>query len=184
MLNISQDEVNKFVKMVAPARLTDTIENAAAIAQYVKSHNLPHNADSCLRAVHALLFQDSALTWDVKPQKLLAFENMRRPTIIPNAPDLQEHAKWTVKIQAHDISDAKAKNDAASIQRAKDLISSFNPVSRGMYDHSAREEAQKSWTAALDRAIAEKVNLQNWVEVLAAAIQKRYRDRAKASEKM
>ena len=184
MLNISQDEVNKFVKMVAPARLTDTIENAAAIAQYVKSHNLPHDADSCLKAVHALLFQDSALTWDVKPQKLLAFENLRRPTIIPNAPDLQEHAKWTEKIKAHDISDAKAKADAASIKRAKDLIAGFNPVSRGMYDHREREDAQNWWTAKLNEAIEKKHDLQEFAVVLAAAIQKRYRDKERERENM
>src|SRR6266566_2454106 len=100
MLNMNQDEVQRFINSVAPARLTNTIENAAAIAQYVKSHNLPHNAESCLKAVHALLFQDSALTWDVKPAKLIAFENLRRSTIISNTPDLQEHARWTDKIKA------------------------------------------------------------------------------------
>ena len=184
MLNISQDEVNKFVKMVAPARLTDTIENAAAIAQYVKSHNLPHNAESCLKAVHALLFQDSALTWDAKPQKLLAFENLLRPTIISNAPDLKEHAAWTEKIKARDISDAKAKNDAASIKRAKDLIAGFNPVSRGMYDHREREDAQQLWTAKLNEAIEKKQDLQEFAVVLAGAIQKRYKDKERERENM
>ena len=182
MLNMNQDEVQKFIKMVEPARLANTIENAAAISQYVKSHNLPHNAESCLKAVHALLFQDSALTWDVKPQKLLGAERNARPATIPSA--IESENAWAKKVKAADARDAKKAADAASIAQAKQLIAQYNPTSRNGYDARERMDAQALWTASLDRAITEKVNLQNWVEVLAAAIQKRYRDREKASEKM
>jgi hypothetical protein len=45
-------------------------------------------------------------------------------------------------------------------------------------------DRQAEWTAALNQAIEKKRNLQEHVKALAETIQKRYRDREKASERI
>ena len=150
----------------------------------MKSHNLPHNADSCLKAVHALLFQDSALTWDVKPQKLLAFENMRRPTIIPTTPDLHEHAKWTEKIKAHDISDAKAKADAEATQKITIAINSYTPISGGRISYGKQAEEQKRLLAYVQQQLARKAIPQSIFEQVEKEIARLYRVDEKSREQM
>jgi len=45
-------------------------------------------------------------------------------------------------------------------------------------------DAQKHWSEALDKAIADKANLQQFAIALAAAIQNRYATRERASERM
>ena len=153
-------------KQLLPAKLKVTQANAnAVIAEVTRVHGVGspaiYNSETYYEAVKALY---RTLDWSVPPAKLVAELRNERIAVIPSA--IESENAWAAKVKAADVREAKKAADVASIKRAKDLIAGFNPISRGMYDHSAREEAQKWWTAALDRAIAEKVNLQEWVKVL------------------
>jgi hypothetical protein len=182
MLDMGQEEVQKLINQVAPARLANTVENAAAIASYVKSHNLPHNADSCLKAVNALLFVDGALTWDILPAKLASRTQHEAKIELKSAQ--QSNEEFTQKLRASEAADAKVKADNASITQAKELIKAYNPVKNNRFDAREQMDRQAEWTAALNQAIEKKRNLQEHVKALAETIQKRYRDREKASERI
>jgi hypothetical protein len=182
MLNMGQDEVQRFIKMVEPARLANTIENAAAISQYVKSHNLPHNAESCLKAVHALLFQDSALTWDVKPQKLLLMERDARPATITTA--LESEKLWAARVKAGEIADAKRKADVEATKAITSAINGYTPVAGGRISFGKQAEETKRLHEYVKQQLARNASPQSIFEQVEKEIARLYRVDERAMEKM
>jgi hypothetical protein len=95
---------------------------------------------------------------------------------------------FAAKVKAGEAADAQKAADEDSIRQAKSLIAAYLPVKttvRGQsIDYANQIESQALWAKDLDTAIATKVNLQEWVKALNAAIQKRYADRERASEKI
>ncbi len=143
----------------------------------------PTKEESFTAAFDALI---TKLDWDIKPAKLLALERESKVTIIPVAPTLDN--TFEAKLRAGEKADAKAKADKASITQAKDLISAYLPVkstARGqVVDYADQTLMQTEWGKTLTQAIEKKRNLQEFAKTLAATIQKRYRDREKASERL
>jgi len=171
-------------KQLLPAKLKVTQENAnAVIGEITRLYGVGspaiYNSETYYAAFKSLY---RTLDWEIPPAKLVAQRQNESIATAPSA--IESENAWAAKVKAADAREAKKAADVASIARAKQLIAQYNPTSRNGYDARERMDAQASWGAALDRAIAEKVNLRDWVEILAAAIQKRYRDREKASEKM
>jgi hypothetical protein len=175
--------LKKFADRLLPAKLKNTNRNGLLLADYNVSRGLPINENTLYDAAKAIY---ATLDWDIKPAKLLAEERESKITIAPSAPKLSN--EFEAKVRAGEIADAQAKADEASIKQAKDLISAYLPVKntpRGQaVDHADQALMQAEWTKALNQAIEKKRNLQVWVKALAETIQKRYRDRERASERM
>src|ERR1700739_1668799 len=126
MLNMGTDELQKLINAIAPARLENTVENAAAIASYVKSHKLPHNAESCLKAVNALLFVEGAITWDIPPAKL-ASRSQHEAKIRLKSAQTSEN-EFAVKKAAAEAADKKAKKDAGTMKAVAAVIDAYTPI--------------------------------------------------------
>jgi hypothetical protein len=171
---------------IKPAVIADTPANGLALSKYLHENNLAPTAENFYTAIKALVNVPGSLTWVVKPAKLVAMEQNERPAVSKSAQESE--AEFGAKLRAGEAADAKAKADEASIKQAKDLISSYNPTtntrSGPTYDARERIDRQAEWTAALNQAISQKSNLQEFAKTLAAAIQKRYADRERASERM
>jgi hypothetical protein len=178
---------NDLKQRLLPAQLKNVHSNGYLISSGVKKRGLPFTVESALKVVNELLFTGQ-LEWDIEPAKLQAQKNAN-----PNAP-LTEKTAWKEKLESEatriantktvEQAAAKKKTDDASIKQSRDLISGYNPIKKGRYDAAEREEMQKKWTAALEKEIANKGNLQTFAQALSAVIQKRYDDREKASERL
>jgi hypothetical protein len=184
-LSMSQDEVQKFIKMVEPARLANTTENAAALASYVKKHNLPHTAESCFQAVNALVFTE-AFTSDVEPGALKGQRaNANKPAKIED-PQKVEAARQA-KLKAEQEKAKIDKEFAALVKQCEELIESYYPRKRsGSIDYPERDSSQAKWRASL--AVAKQKNdlrvMRAYRDSLVATVNKRYQDQEKASERM
>jgi hypothetical protein len=177
-------EYQKALDRLAPAVLAHPNEsNGLLISAYLKKNNLmPPTADNFSIAIKAL-FKD--LTWDKKPKALLLIEKADAPKLKENPLELE--AVRTTILKALEVSDAKEKANAASIKQARSLIEGYRPtkfaLGNSRIDNAEIEAMAPKWTAALNEAIAKKQNMQQFVLVLSAAIQKRYADRERISER-
>jgi hypothetical protein len=180
-------ELNKAQERIKPAVMADTPANGLALSKYLTENNLAPTAENFYTAINTLVSTPGSLVWVVKPAKLVAMEKNERPATQQSAE--QAIKPFTDAKKAAEIADAKAKADAASVQQAKDLISAYLPTkSTSMgerLDYAEQALMQAEWTKALNQAIEKKTtrNLQEHVKALNETIQKRYRDRERASER-
>lgn len=181
MLNITQEELQKFIKMLEPARLADTVENAAAISSYVKKHNLPHTAQSCYQAVNELLFTD-AFTWDVKPQKVLAAAKNAKPQ---NKMDvMREIDEFNARKQASEKTDAEKVTGAQFEKDTEALIESYTPVVARGIAYGAQSAAQNSLRKYVAAEKARGVSAETTFKIVREHIEKLYADAEKARERV
>ena len=168
---------------IKSGKLANTPVNGLALSQYLKANNLEPTAENFYTAINQCA---ESLTWAIKPAQLVTREKNERPATTLSME--QATQPFIDKVKAAEIADAKAKADAASIQQAKDLISAYTPVKntpRGqVIDYAEQARAKDEWTAALNKAVAGKRNLQEFAKTLATTIQKRYTDREKANERL
>ena len=173
--------VADFQKALLPAKLAGTHENGATLAIEMNKRALPHTIENMVRVTNEILFEDK-LTWTIPPAKLAARSKNERPITLQSPREVE--AEFVAKVRAGEAVDSKKAADAASIKQAKDLIAAYNPVRNNRFDAREQMDAQKHWSEALDKAIADKANLQQFAIALAAAIQNRYATRERASERM
>jgi hypothetical protein len=180
-------ELNKAQERIKPAVMADTPANGLALSKYLTENGLAPTAENFYTAINALVtLSPKSLTWVVKPAKLVAQEQNERPAT--NQSVEQATKPFTDKVKAAEKADAQAKANEASITQAKDLISAYLPTKSTpmgqKLDYAEQALMQAEWSKALTQAIEKKRNLQEWVSALAATIQKRYRDRERAAERM
>lgn len=178
-VNEIRDNFAAALKRIKTGVLKDTLEDRAfierVVTQFILVRKLEPTEENFYAAFKANL---KVLPWLVKPAALLAAEapeNNNRPVRLENS----EKALQPLldKKAAAEKAEAKAKTDEASVKQAKELIASYFPTRMGRADYRDQEQMQTEWTAALNKAITMKVNLQDWVRALNASIRKRYADR-------
>jgi hypothetical protein len=181
-----RDNFQVALKKIKTGVLKNSPEDIAFIERLVTQHILANQlepTEANFSGAFKALMQH--LPWAVKPAKLLAQEQNARPAT--NQSVEQATKPFTDKVKAAEKADAQAKADEASVQQAKDLISAYLPVKstlRGqVVDYAEQALMQTEWSAALNQAM-KKRNLREHVKALAATIQKRYRDREKAAERI
>jgi hypothetical protein len=173
-------------KRLLPAKLKNTYDNGLAITKHLNANGLPHTSDNIYKAIDALLFVKGALTWVVPPAKLTASKEHEGPRKLKSAQDSDN--EFTQKLRAGEAADAKAAADKASVAQAKQIIAGYTPVKntpRGqVIDYAKQAQVQAELTKALDAAIAEKCNLQDFAKTVAGDIQRRYKQDERASERL
>jgi hypothetical protein len=184
--------VADFQAALLPARLASEGEkgytNGIILKSEISKRGLAYTVENLVRVVNEILFSD-VLIWAVEPAKLQAERRakLKAPLTEKTAwqETLQSETARATNQKAQDVAAAKKKRDDESIRQSKELIEKYNPItSRGRYDGLERETMQKFWTAELQKEIASGGNLQTFATALAAAIQKRYNGREKASERL
>jgi hypothetical protein len=181
-------------KRLEPAVLRDsTPEDRAFIERLVTLHMVANQLEPTADNFYSSFeLNYKLLPWSVPPAKLLADKNAKM------AAPASKDSTWkdsvaasdarTQNQKAVDAAAAKKAADDASIKQAKALIEAYLPtINRGAasrYDNQEREKMQTKWTEALNAEIANGGDLQTFVKALAIVIEKRYRARETAQERM
>jgi hypothetical protein len=177
--------VAEFQNALAPARLQNTHENGVVLEAERQRRKLPMTVESLVKITNDILFEGK-LTWLVEPAKLKA---RQQNTAIQNKNDAAKSQDiFAAKVKAGEAADADAKEKSELVKQCEHLILGYNPTRntpRGpAYDGRERQDSQAAWTQSLDKAKQQNVQyMREYTTALAAAIQKRYSDREKASER-
>jgi hypothetical protein len=158
------------------------IQIVSLIAAELRKLKLEENLGNMLFITRNSLLEQLPWLPGYEPAKLKLKTQNQKPVTLPNP--LKDEAEFTKKVRAGEAADAKKTVDDVSIAQARSIIEGFNPVKKGRYDNRLREDKQREWTTALDKAIQNKVNLQKFVEGLSLARSSEYERLEKASERL
>jgi hypothetical protein len=180
--------VREAEKRILPAKLADPTQdgpNGYAIAGYLTQHGLDVTSADSYEAAFKALYR--TLVWIVPPAKLVAEEQNNAPAKLKSAQ--QSDREFNAKVKAGEARDTKAAADKASIEQAKQIIENYRPTKvtvsgRSSFDWADIGAAQKSWTEALNNAVAKKSNLQNFAKWLADDVARRYANQERSRERI
>ena len=173
-------------KSILPAKLQDPCAdgpNGHLLAAYLKEHNLdPIKSESFVKAINALY---ASLVWIQKPAKLVAEEKHDAPKLKENPIQLENDR--LAKIKAQDAATEREKAKAASIRQCEQLIENYRPnkftLGNPRIDHADIILMVPHWKKCLKEALESGQDMAQFASALSQAIQNRYADRERASQR-